>query len=141
VDDFAASAELMNAALRGRPVMRLVIGHEVQLEFSHADSYAAITLGGPFQLIGASGSIDDADPAHPDTLGPALRLLRSQLSEVAIADPGVLTATFADGRSVVIGPCDYEAWMFVGPGGSRVVCMPGGGLAYWLSADDAEVLW
>jgi hypothetical protein len=118
--------------------MRLVIGFEVQLEFSHADSYAAITLGGPFQLIGASGSIDDADPAHHETLAPALRLLRSQLSEVAIADPGVLTATFADGRSVIIGPGDYEAWVFVGPGRSRVVCLPGGGLAYWLPADDAD---
>jgi hypothetical protein len=138
VDEFAASSKLMNAALRGRPVMRLVIGYEVQLEFNDADSYAAITLGTPFQLIGTSGSIDVADPAHPETLAPALTLLRSQLSAVAIADHGALTASFADGRVLIVGPDDYEAWSFVGPGHSRVVCLPGGGLAYWLPADDAD---
>jgi Family of unknown function (DUF6188) len=136
VDDFSASAELMNATLRGREVTRLAIGHEVKLGFSEPGSYAAITLGGPFHMRGASGSRNDIDPGHPETVAPVLSVLRSQLSEVAIADPGVLSASFADGRTLIIGPGDYEAWKFVGPGHGRVVCLPGGGLAHWLPSYD-----
>jgi hypothetical protein len=132
VDDFTASAELMNAALRGRKVTRLAIDYVVKLEFTEPGPYAAISLSSRFHLRGASGASDDIDPAHPETVAPVLSLVRSQLSEVAIADPGVLTASFADGRTLIIGPGDYEAWEFVGPGHSRVVCLPGGGLAYWL---------
>ncbi len=33
---------------------------------------------------------------------------------------------------------DYEPWELVGPGGVRVVSLPGGDLAVWRAEDDAR---
>jgi hypothetical protein len=127
----------MNSALRGRQVTALRVSYELQFEFTDVAWEASLTVGGRLRLVGASTPAQDVDPEEPRTLAPVLTLLRSRVSEVVVSETGALTVYFVDGRALEVAPDgNYEAWGFVGPRRARVVCMPGGSLAYWFPHDD-----
>jgi hypothetical protein len=51
-------------------------------------------------------------------------------------DDGTLVIVFASGAELRVGPSpDYESWTVTGPGGMRVVCLAGGELAVWGTAN------
>jgi hypothetical protein len=59
-------------------------------------------------------------------------LLRQEVTSSVAEDTGTLVLAFSDGTSVRVEPDDvYEAWTIAGPGGKKIVCMPGGELAVW----------
>ncbi|GDY34030.1 DUF6188 family protein [Gandjariella thermophila] len=71
------------------------------------------------------------DPSNVDSEQVRALAERDIVSLVA-EESGVLTVAFPDGISLRGEPSDaYEAWNVTGPGGMRVVCMPGGELAKW----------
>ncbi|MGU3435104.1 DUF6188 family protein [Actinomycetes bacterium M1A6_2h] len=52
--------------------------------------------------------------------------------ESSSAQSGILSVTLISGTELIVHPdADFEAWNITGPGGFRVVCMPGGEMATW----------
>ena len=55
-----------------------------------------------------------------------------------VQDDGQLHLAFADGAHIEVAPDEgYEAWNVTGPGGARIVSLPGGELAVWSAEGDA----
>ncbi|MGH7425947.1 MAG: DUF6188 family protein, partial [Candidatus Methylomirabilales bacterium] len=59
-------------------------------------------------------------------------LARGEVVKAEAFKDGHLEISFSDGTHLGV-PADegFEAWEFVGPGGLRTVCLPGGELAVW----------
>ncbi len=54
------------------------------------------------------------------------------ISSATTDHSGGLEISFTDGHRLTVGPnADYEAWSLAGPGGRKVICLPGGELATW----------
>jgi Family of unknown function (DUF6188) len=116
------------------PVSRLTVDYGLTLEFHGAEQYTAIRIEGAFKLMSQRESIL-LNTEDLSRLGPALALF-GQVVRSAQADVnGTLTIVFADGHILSVEPDPkYEAWDYVGPKGSRVVCTPGGKVAIWQPA-------
>ncbi len=64
-------------------------------------------------------------------------LLRQEVTSSVAEDSGILVLAFSDGTGIRVEPDDaYEAWTVAGPGGKKIVCMPGGELAVWSDTDN-----
>ena len=113
----------------GLTVDQVCLGYQVDLHFAEA----LIQIGQPFRLSGDSEA--GVEPESPDTLGPAIVMLRRVVSSATAAHDGSLVIAFEGGLHLVAPPSpDYEAWNAVGSSrGShwRIVTMPGGELAVW----------
>jgi Family of unknown function (DUF6188) len=91
---------------------------EQPMEFERADG----TLGVPLQGTAAQ-------------MAPALELLQQEPTSLEAYKDGRLRVHFAGGgRLAVEADPDYEVWTLTGPGGLRLVCLPGGDLAVWTPA-------
>lgn len=109
--------------------------HSIRLDYSlmiwTTDNWE-LALGGDTYLLRSDGMqpIDTGTPQEelPDSLAA---LVGAEIREVLVAREGHLAVNFADAQLSVRAAADYEAWQITGPGGERIVCMPGGELASW----------
>ena len=86
----------------------------------------------PFVVAGSDGEVRLDPEGDPQQMAPALRVLRRTVEQAIAFKDGGLELTFDDGAVLrVAAGEDYEAWNIVGPGGLRLVSMPGGELAIW----------
>lgn len=86
----------------------------------------------PFVVTGSDGEVTLDAEGDPQQMAPALRVLRRTVEQAIAFKDGGLELTFDDGTVLrVAADEDYEAWNIAGPGGLRVVSMPGGELAIW----------
>jgi hypothetical protein len=119
--------------LLGSTVDRIACGFDLTLGCSDG---GALVLGTPFTLS-RDGMKWTVDPEAKSSLRPALGLRDLRIDEFRI-DGDTLTAHFSDG-SVLRAASDpeFEAWEYIGPErpATRVLAMPGGELAVWLSDD------
>ena len=85
----------------------------------------------PFVLVRPGRGEERIEPAaDPAGLGPALAVLRRDVTRATAARSGELEIVLSEEMTLRVPPSDdYEAWNVVGPHGLRVVCMPGGELA------------
>ncbi|MGL4832097.1 MAG: DUF6188 family protein [Propionibacteriaceae bacterium] len=90
-------------------------------------------IEGPFMFIDAAGCLHMITPeGNPRTLSPVLAIARTTLARASAFDDGRLELDFADGAGIRVGMDeDFEAWGMTGPGGMKLVSMPGGKLAVW----------
>jgi hypothetical protein len=92
-----------------------------------------IRLAGPV-LVSSVG----APPTHievnvPDSPLPAALqgLVGSLITQLLVAEDGHLGVQLGDVQLSVRVADDYEAWQIAGHDGERLICMPGGELAYF----------
>ena len=113
--------------LVGRSLIQLRLGvGEAQLHFT---GDFTVTFEGAVEVAAAPD--EPLVPYALDGVALLLPLLNGDVTHVGVSDEGALSMT-VDGASVRCGAApDFEAWNYTGPGGSRVVSMPGGGLAIW----------
>ncbi len=71
------------------------------------------------------------NPEHPEGLGPALSLFRSQVKEILAGKDGSLKIVSSEATLTVPNSNQYEPWGLYGPDGLRIVSIPGGDLAMW----------
>lgn len=93
-----------------------------------------LTVGASLQLTGISADGAPAGPVVAGTADVLLRLLEAPVSGADLSDRSTLSITFggADQRTLsAVADDHYEAWELAGPGGERLVCLPGGDLAIW----------
>ncbi|GAB0105909.1 hypothetical protein JMUB6875_48910 [Nocardia sp. JMUB6875] len=78
------------------------------------------------------GESYDLDPGAAPWGGEPARSMRGLIESAEVDDQGALRIFFGSGDMLAVpADSDYEAWKLVGPGGYRVVSMPGGELAIW----------
>jgi hypothetical protein len=76
-----------------------------------------------------SQSMSGESPGDSQALGEILTGLA--VHSISEAD-GFLTIEFTGGVVLEVQPDEqFESWNAVGPNGERIVCMPGGEMAYW----------
>lgn len=72
-------------------------------------------------------------PDEPASLSPLLGIIRSSVEKVVAHKSGRLEITFADGLILSVeSDASYESWQLTDNFGTRIVSIPGGGLATWL---------
>ncbi|WP_157617226.1 DUF6188 family protein [Saccharomonospora marina] len=90
-----------------------------------------IGIENDFQVSNPAGQVELSPGVDPDRGRAVLATLQGRTVELAGTDEsGGLLVSFGDGTSVhVSSDEEYESWTLAGPGGMKVVCMPGGELA------------
>ncbi|MFE3108887.1 DUF6188 family protein [Kitasatospora indigofera] len=117
--------------LRGLAVTEISVGHQLSLRLG---SDARVVLGCPFELTQGVG--DDRqhvflDPGRQD-VAAALGLFEAKVLSAVAFKAGSLRLVFDNGCHLNSrADPSFEAWEVLGPGGWRVISMPGGQLAVW----------
>lgn len=97
-----------------------------------------IRIEGPLSFTDSSDVRHDIDPnAEPVLMGPLLGVGRDRVTGATTTTSGVLDLRFDNGSEIHVGIDDFEAWGLVGPGGLRVIALPGGELAIWHGEEGA----
>lgn len=103
-------------------VLQTESGYELQIE---TDLHLASPTITNVQSPPDSGEQRDVDPQA---------FFAGKVQSAEVSDSGSLSLTMESGNRLSVEPDpDFEAWTLTGPGGYRVVCMPGGKLATWES--------
>ena len=103
----------------------LLFGRDVELA---VEQRASVSLGG-LKAPGADALV--LTPETGDVAGVLPLLRATVLSSVAFKS-GTLRIVFSTGHHLNVEPSEqFEAWTAAGPGSSRLVCRPGGGLSVW----------
>ena len=118
--------------LGGRSVTRCCVDHGVTLVLDDPDEAFEIRIEQPFELHRAGDEVLIEPGGDPVKLAPALALLGAQVEKAVAFRDGRLLLRFRDGAEVRVFACqEFEPWTLVGPGGLRLVSMPGGEVAVW----------
>lgn len=93
----------------------------------------ALRIEQPFVYTSADGVehliVPEADPVK---VAPVLAITRLSVREGFAYDDGHLEVTFSDGSTIGVPSAqDYEPWELTGPGGLKMVSVPGGELSVW----------
>jgi hypothetical protein len=124
----------MKLGLEGQSVTHETIDYTVSL---NTDAGFEIRIETDFSLRTPEGNFD-LSPESSDMQTDRLQALLHQTVTSSIAEEsGALSLDFSDGSRLHVGSHDsYEAWTVAGPGGMKVVSMPGGELAVWPPDND-----
>lgn len=117
---------------RGLTISQITVDY--QLTFL-LDGKATITVENDAMLADRPGRAPEARTLelHPERqdVGSALTLFGTTVNSAVAFKTGTLRLVLDHFQLTVRADPDYEAWNVVGPGGMRIVCMPGGQLAVW----------
>jgi hypothetical protein len=118
--------------LVGATLDAITVSHQLDLRFSTG---AAVTIETPFTLTSPGSTATLHDPDDPTSLAAPLRLLHDTVRHARV-DHDVLTIGFDGGTVLTVGPHpDYESWHHHTAAGTRMIGLPGGGVAIWLPSD------
>lgn len=120
--------------LDGQRVTKVCFDYAVTF---HTESGFELRFETPFVICDTDGTRTSIDPDVPSELASRVLELLQRLIDSADVEPsGALTISFVDGQELEVSPHpEFEAWTVIGPRGERVICLPGGGVSEWSSAD------
>ncbi|HEX6524957.1 MAG TPA: DUF6188 family protein [Streptosporangiaceae bacterium] len=99
------------------------------------EGQATIVIENDATLAGRPGRAPGARTVelHPERqdVGSALALFGATVNSGVAFKTGTLRLVLDHFQLTVRADPDYEAWSVVGPGDTRLVCMPGGQLTVW----------
>ncbi|WP_336032392.1 DUF6188 family protein [Geodermatophilus sp. FMUSA9-8] len=120
-------ADRLLRSLEGRSADQVRVGvGDVQVVL---DDGSLLTLACPVAVAGRSGP--RVEPTTLDGVALLHPWLRTTARDAGVDVTGALSFTVGPTRLRCAPDPSYEAWTYDGPGGAKVVCMPGGGLAIW----------
>ena len=123
----ARSATALAQPCVGQSLIQLRLGvGDAQLHFT---GDFTVTLEGPIEVAAAPDG--PVVPYALDGVALLLPLLNADVTRVGVSDDGALSLRFGGTTLRCGADLDFEAWNYTGPGSTRVVSMPGGGLAIW----------
>lgn len=133
--EIPGSGDTVELPIVGREVSRLVLDFRLTLQFLGDGADLDIAIATPFS-IEDSERTHRLDPERPESLGPALTILRQVVESATVNEDGGLELVFSNGLTLRLAPDpNYEAWESTSSGGAKVVCLPGGSLAVWDARD------
>ncbi|GAA4114188.1 DUF6188 family protein [Enteractinococcus coprophilus] len=122
--------------LVGTHVAFIGVDFQITLRFSNN---CVVRLESVFSISIITGIQTIIDPDGDKARFVPVLQLHGETVEAAHVDDSVLVLKFSNGSVLEAGPNqDYESWSYTGPESTptRVIAMPGGELAVWLSDDD-----
>jgi hypothetical protein len=126
--------DAMNLSVVGRTIDR--VSFDYAIEFLISDG-ATVRLESTFSLTINNQSQIFVRPEQPGVAArPIIELIGEVVAHASVSqDSGTLHLRLSNEASLSV-PADksYEAWTFTDRDGSRVVALPGGGIAVWQSA-------
>lgn len=133
---FAEHEDRWILGLRGLTVTKISVDY--QLSFL-LESDAWVVLEGPCRLAqgSAAGDVPQEmlDPQRQD-VAAALALFGAKVMSAVAFKTGSLRLVFDNGLHLNCrADPSFEAWQVTGPGGWRLVSMPGGELAVWTGSE------
>jgi hypothetical protein len=121
--------------LKGLTVVEMGISYQLSLRL---DTEARVVLGCPFKLTQV---FDDdrqdviLDPGQQDVTA-AIELFGAKVLSAVASKTGSMRLVFDNGWHLNSrADPSFEAWEVLGPGGWRIISMPGGKLAVWSGRD------
>ena len=125
----------MRLAIVGSSVTRVCFDYALTI-FTSSDYELRIETKSTIKVADKGPtSFEPEDPAA--VASKLLSLVGMEVSEAMAIETGLLMLRFDMNAELLAEPhVEYEAWSLSGPGGERVVCMPGGELAIWKRASD-----
>jgi hypothetical protein len=118
--------------LSGRTVSRFNVDNTVSIEFLDPGKERLIIILEQCFTIWFEGIQYLLSPNDRIHLGPLFLLLHHVVIRAWAFKDGRLRLEVENTGILEIEPHpEYEAWSFVGEGGMRIVCLPGGELAVW----------
>ncbi|HKY66858.1 MAG TPA: DUF6188 family protein [Acidimicrobiales bacterium] len=125
--------------VEGALVDRVCVDFAVTLQLRGESGEWQVQIESPFVMTSSEGDERLVVPELGAKLAVVLDVLRVEVSEARARKDGSLHVAFADGTHVDVAPDEgYEAWNVTGPGGARIVALPGGELAVWSPTADAD---
>ncbi|MFI5540509.1 DUF6188 family protein [Nocardia sp. NPDC051900] len=122
----------MEISLVDHRVSEVLIGYAVTIRFG-PNSEFELQIEGDIEFTTADGVTSSVSSEDYESIATDLKaLVGSAVTSSSAEDGSGLTVVLESGARIYV-PVDeeYEAWGVVGPGGYRVICMPGGELAIW----------
>ncbi|WP_238431322.1 DUF6188 family protein [Streptomyces cavernae] len=128
----------VDLGLRGQAVARICFDATVTI-LTSADCELRIETEAVIQV--STEEHVAFDPQSPAAAAAHLvRLARDVITEAHVGEGGDLVVAFESGMNLTVRADDaYEAWGLVGPGGRRVICMPGGEVGVWSDDGTSDV--
>jgi len=117
----------------GVEISRCVLDYSVTLETNeNSDSSCTIIrIESDFTIIRDSQS-RTVEIENVGSVGQAAVFLRKELTSGYVSTDGKLELRFSDNVSLIVDSNNsYEAWSVLTKDGERLICMPGGEVAYW----------
>ncbi|MGW0356281.1 DUF6188 family protein [Nocardia nova] len=122
----------MNLKRAGQAISDVLVGFMVTVRIGESSEFE-LQIEGDIELRLGSGPVYRVDSENYEKRRKEIESLVGAVVVSARADEsGALTLELDSGTSLRVPPDDdYEAWSIAGPGGYRVVSLPGGELAVW----------
>ena len=124
--------------LRGLAITEIRISYQLSLCL---DSDARVVLGCPFMVTqGTDDGRQDVflDPGRQDVTA-TIRLFGAKVLSAVAFKTGSMRLVFDNGWHLNSrADPSFEAWEVLGPGGWRIISMPGGELAVWSGRDQLD---
>jgi hypothetical protein len=128
----------VDLGLAGKDVWNLMVAFQLTLTLlaGSGDRESWLTLQGGFEFRDGAESYE-LDPCYaPEGLGPVFRLRNRKVTRATATREGFLEVEFEGGATISAAPLPLaEAWEVGHAGGTRTVCLPGGGLHEYPAAD------
>jgi hypothetical protein len=129
---FVDAGDHWDISIAGATVDQCCFDYAVVLRMSVAAGTWELRIETPLVLTDGDGVEHLILPEEAVRLDAVLQVLRLEVAEATAYKDGALALRFGDGVRIAVAPDEgYEAWGLVGPGGSRLVSLPGGGVAIW----------
>ncbi|WP_067867588.1 DUF6188 family protein [Nocardia vermiculata] len=122
----------MDLKLSDKVVSEIMVEFMVTIRMGERSEFE-LQIEGDIELSLSSGSVYQIASEEYDAQRQQLKSLQGSVIRSSTADEsGALTLGLDSGAALrVPSDSDYEAWSVAGPGGYRVVSLPGGELAIW----------
>lgn len=121
----------MNLDIVGQVVKCVSRDHDLLISF---DSGSELRIATEFELRSTDGLRVRIDPESMHSITHALKSVQGATVIAATIDEvkGSLDLTFANEARIRVEPnIDYEAWTYADLAGTKIVALPGGGVAVW----------
>ncbi|WP_425455348.1 DUF6188 family protein [Allorhizocola rhizosphaerae] len=113
-------------------VAMLRIDYALTFVIGHVMGTFELRISSDFSYYSQTGRVNLDPEDRPEELGPIIHLARSCIVSANASSGGSLSISFADGSWIDVPASEeFEAWQLSGPGGLRVISVPGGELAVW----------
>jgi len=129
--DESRASKLLESAVVGQRVTRVLIDYSVTLEFADRAPVCRLSFETPFSIVLRDEMETTVTPGQLEGVeADVVRLFEAVVQSVRVDTGGRLVMELEGERRIDAGRHGaYESWSFVDDDGRQVVCLPSGGLA------------
>jgi hypothetical protein len=114
-------------------VSRFLIDYILYIQVGSEPRLFTVAMETKGTYVEASGQEHTVLPQKKESIGILLSTLHTHITNAVAYKSGRLILSFSDSSYLLVDADDkFEAWSINGSDGLKLVCLPGGGIAFWL---------